>query len=203
MSDYEKGEGVSATTQQLPIMEKENARQGYILDAEDLGVEASGLKTASDGHTVLIPQPSDDPNDPLNWSSWKKNSILLTISFLAFLPDFGTAMGSVTQISQAKTWHIPVATIQQSVAINTMLSGVSGIFVVICSSYFGRAPTLFWTRLIAIAGVIWYAMAGPYHSFYAARIVVGFFVGTAQTVCDLPPLVVTQSDYTKLKAELT
>jgi len=186
MSEITKSEGVSATTHQLPIaMEKGNARQGYILDAEDLDSEASGLKTANGAHTVLIPQPSDDPNDPLNWSSWKKNSILLTISFLAFLPDFGTAMGSVTQIPQAKTWHIPVATIQESVAINTMLSGVSGIFVVACSNYFGRAPTLFWTRLVAIAAVIWYATARPYHSFFAARVVVGFFVGTAQTVCGL------------------
>jgi predicted RNA-binding protein with TRAM domain len=27
-----------------------------------------GLKLAKDGFTVLIPQPSDDDEDPLNWS---------------------------------------------------------------------------------------------------------------------------------------
>ena len=30
------------------------------------------------GDIVLIPQPSDDPNDPLNWPLWKKA--------LAFMP---------------------------------------------------------------------------------------------------------------------
>jgi hypothetical protein len=33
-----------------------------------------GLKKRGD--TILIPQPSDDPNDPLNWSELWKNSIL-------------------------------------------------------------------------------------------------------------------------------
>jgi hypothetical protein len=37
------------------------------------------LKTASDGRTVLIPQPSDDPRDPLNWSSLKKHTVLLLL----------------------------------------------------------------------------------------------------------------------------
>ena len=28
-------------------------------------------------HIVLVPQPSDDPNDPLNWPAWKKHSVRL------------------------------------------------------------------------------------------------------------------------------
>lgn len=90
-------------------------------------------------------------------------------------------MGSVTQIPQAKVWHIPVTTIQQSVAINTMLSGVSGLAVIILSNYFGRAPTFFWMRLITIAACIWYAKAESFDSFYGARILVGFFVGAGQS----------------------
>ena len=108
--------------------------------------------------------------------------MLLTISFVSFLPDFGTAFGSVTQIPQAKYWHIPVPTIQESVAINTMLSGVSGLAVVMLSNYFGRAPVFFWMKLIACAGCIWYAKAQTFESFYSARILVGFFVGAGQSV---------------------
>lgn len=37
-----------------------------------------GLKhgTGKDSHIVLSPQPSEDPNDPLNWSMFKKEAIL-------------------------------------------------------------------------------------------------------------------------------
>lgn len=26
-------------------------------------------------HIILVPQPSDDPNDPLNWPQWKKHMV--------------------------------------------------------------------------------------------------------------------------------
>lgn len=72
---------------------------GYTVNVD---VEHRGeLKTAKDGHTVLIPQPSDDPRDPLNWSPLKKHVILVIISFAAFLPDYGSATGAVTLIAQA------------------------------------------------------------------------------------------------------
>lgn len=36
--------------------------------------------TGKDSHIVLSPQPSDDPDDPLNWSKFQKG---LTMSILA------------------------------------------------------------------------------------------------------------------------
>lgn len=72
---------------------------GYIADAT--ADNQGNLKLAKDGHTVLIPQPSDDPNDPLNWSPVKKHVVLLVVSFASFLPDYGSAVGAVTLIPQA------------------------------------------------------------------------------------------------------
>lgn len=72
-----------------------------ILDVKELGAEGQGLQTAQDGKTVLIPQPSSDPNDPLNWSRLKKHVILLVITVVAFLPDFGSSIGVVTLLPQA------------------------------------------------------------------------------------------------------
>jgi len=73
--------------------------EGYITRCDTEHCE--NLRTAKDGHTVLIPQPSDDPNDPLNWSPTKKHVILLIVSFAAFLPDYGSATGAVTLLPQA------------------------------------------------------------------------------------------------------
>lgn len=88
--------------------------EGYVLDQSSDGggggdgdEEGGGhgsrrvFKLAADGHTRLIPQPSDDPNDPLNWSSTKKHLILFVIAAAAFLPDFGSATGAVTLELQA------------------------------------------------------------------------------------------------------
>jgi hypothetical protein len=79
-----------------------NESEGYLIDitTED-ETKASGIQLAKDGHTVLIPQPSDDRNDPLNWSWAKKHLILFVVSFVSFLPDYGSATGAVTLIPQA------------------------------------------------------------------------------------------------------
>lgn len=76
--------------------------EGYIVDirAGD-AADTSGLKLAKDGHTVLIPQPSDDKKDPLNWTWAKKHLILFVVSIASFLPDYGSATGAVVLIPQA------------------------------------------------------------------------------------------------------
>jgi hypothetical protein len=41
--------------------------------------------TGSDAHIVLSPQPSEDPNDPLNWPKWKKELIVAILCLGAML----------------------------------------------------------------------------------------------------------------------
>jgi hypothetical protein len=51
--------------------------------AADSELQTGRLKhgTGKNSHIILAPQPSEDPNDPLNWSWWKKHMILVIIFF--------------------------------------------------------------------------------------------------------------------------
>lgn len=83
---------------------------GYVLDVEvlkQITPKWPNYQLASDGRTILIPQPSSDPKDPLNWSWGKKHTILFVIAATAFLPDYGSAVGAVTLIPQSAEWGIP------------------------------------------------------------------------------------------------
>ena len=73
------------------------------LNVNEVGVEkGQGSQIAHDRDTDgLFPQPSSDPNDPLNWSSLKKHVTLIVITVVAFLPDFGSSIGIVTLLPQA------------------------------------------------------------------------------------------------------
>ena len=86
-----------------PDLDEIGELEGYIVDVSLIQDKTlvERLKLAKDGRTILIPQPSDDPNDPLNWSWWKKHVTLIVISMTAFLPDYGSATGAVALIPQA------------------------------------------------------------------------------------------------------
>lgn len=60
---------------------------------EDLGLDKVHLKHDQTGKVVLIPQPSDSPNDPYNWPKWKKEMFMLTIRESFFVdPNMSTPL---------------------------------------------------------------------------------------------------------------
>jgi hypothetical protein len=77
--------------------------------SDSAGSDVSQLKTTKDGTTVLIPQPSDDPEDPLNWSWAKKNLVFMTLLPGCFLTDWVITWGTTLFEAQAMTWNVSVS----------------------------------------------------------------------------------------------
>lgn len=92
-------DGISKTNA-LTIDEEKCALEGYDVSADNYD-DTSTLKRTADGRIVLVPQPSDDPVDPLNWSPAKKAITLAIVAYIAFLPDYTAGVGIVTLIPQA------------------------------------------------------------------------------------------------------
>ncbi|KAL1303125.1 hypothetical protein AAFC00_006558 [Neodothiora populina] len=161
------------------VVREFDVKEGYVLEAQE---GETRLKTALNGHTVLIPQPSDDAEDPLNWSPKKKALLLIVVSLTAALPDYGSAVGAVTLIAQAKIWGLSPDTVNHSAVGNVLMLGIGGIFAIVMASYVGRAPTIFWFLVLALATAIWCAAAQSFESFMAARILNGFFETVSQAI---------------------
>lgn len=83
--------------------------------------QLSDLKLAKDGHTVLIPQPSTDPNDPLNWSWTKKHLMLAVVSFTAFLGDYGSGAGIPLIVLQGEEWGLSPAKVNEAGNLNVLM----------------------------------------------------------------------------------
>ncbi|EGU72231.1 hypothetical protein FOXB_17258 [Fusarium oxysporum f. sp. conglutinans Fo5176] len=54
----------------------------------DLGDDEEIAKSQGHHHVVLVPQPSDDPHDPLNWSPFWKTSAMIAASSVSFMHGF-------------------------------------------------------------------------------------------------------------------
>lgn len=58
--------------------------------------------------TVLIPQPSSSPDDPLNWSWTKKHIVLCALIPGCLLSDWALTWGSVVFQLQAPEWYVAI-----------------------------------------------------------------------------------------------
>ena len=79
------------------------------------------LRLAKDGHTVLIPQPTADPNDPLNWSWTRKHLMLAVVSLTAFLGDYGSGSGIPLIVLQGEEWGLSPAKVNEAGNLNVLM----------------------------------------------------------------------------------
>ncbi|KAG0646929.1 putative MFS-type transporter [Hyphodiscus hymeniophilus] len=125
-------------------------------------------------HVILVPQPSDSPNDPLNWSVWKKDAILLIVGLSAAVVGAFGPMLSPGFVQIAAELGISVNTLSQSTAWLILTIGLSLFIANPLAKVWGRRPIFIIAVVIMFAGSVWGAFAKDYNSFLASRIISGF-----------------------------
>jgi len=61
-----------------------------------------------------VPQPSDDPNDPLNWPRWQRDFVMAIILMGALLyASIMTPMLSAAQVTIAMDLEVSIAKVSQ------------------------------------------------------------------------------------------
>ncbi|KAL9080958.1 MAG: hypothetical protein Q9159_007464 [Coniocarpon cinnabarinum] len=92
------------------------ARDGHVSPAS-----RRSLRAYSQPQTVLVPQPSEDPNDPLNWSWAKKHIILFILALSAFCGDFGSGAGIPCIVLQGEEWGLSPNHVNYSGNLNVLM----------------------------------------------------------------------------------
>ncbi|KAJ9134097.1 Major facilitator superfamily transporter [Pleurostoma richardsiae] len=135
-----------------------------------------GLKCDNSGPVpiILVPQPSDDPNDPLNWPLWKRDVITLILSITAI---FGTALGPILAANTV-TLSLYLSRDFTEVALLTgyflLGVGVAGFVFVPSSRIWGKRHLFLLGTVILIFSSAWGGASGKsYKSLLWARIIQG------------------------------
>ncbi|KAJ6527777.1 major facilitator superfamily domain-containing protein [Mycena capillaripes] len=136
--------------------------------AEKRDLEVRVESSSSDGVKLdhhglpLIPQPSDDPEDPLNWSRGQKYIIVAIASLVAFLGGFALASSNpaYAQIGLA----LDVSAIEASYigTIGIASGGIRSFVWAPISNVYGRRPVLIFSQAIGIAAGLGAAYAKSY-----------------------------------------
>ncbi|KAL1950905.1 hypothetical protein VTO73DRAFT_54 [Trametes versicolor] len=157
-----------------------------IVDGHSVAIdEAKHLKrgTGKYAHVVLIPQPSDDPSDPLNWPRWKKEACFWTLAFAASLDGALSPMVGPGYVLLAKQFNVSVDNITSSFGF--ILLGL-GIFMLAQNAL----AVKFGHRIVYLASVslqmfiscIWCALSPNLASIRAARLFQGFGMSALQSL---------------------
>ncbi|RDX40795.1 MFS general substrate transporter [Lentinus brumalis] len=161
----------------------------------ELGEEvARHLKLSSDGSKILWPQPTDEPEDPQNWTNRRKSLQLVIVTLAAITPDFNASIGIASAFAMAKQFNTTANRINQvgsSWAI--FLIGWGGVFSVMLIRRYGRLPTLFWSQVLSVLTMVGCTLAPNLATSAAMRCLNGFFATCGQVsglyiVTDMYPL---------------
>ncbi|OQO00956.1 hypothetical protein B0A48_13645 [Cryoendolithus antarcticus] len=133
---------------------------------------------------ALFPVPADDPNDPLQWPRWKKDSILVICSIYSFLANCNIIGSSVYIPLYAATFRVSFPVASQTSSYPNLCFGLGTILLIPMYMKFGRRPTMLFSQLLYAFGTLGCAVANDYNSFLACRIIVAL----GSSVCEALPV---------------
>ncbi|KAK4214903.1 major facilitator superfamily domain-containing protein [Rhypophila decipiens] len=133
---------------------------------------------------ALFPVPSPDPNDPLQWPTWKKNSILLSCSIFSFLGN-SALIGPSTYIGlYAHEFGVSANTAAGLINYPNLAFGFGSLLLVPLYRKFGRRPVMLASMLTYAVGLIAASQCTTYGGLMGARVVHAFGSG----VCEALPV---------------
>ncbi|KAK3935946.1 major facilitator superfamily domain-containing protein [Diplogelasinospora grovesii] len=166
---------MAASQDELAEAAGDEKQSGVVNDEPE--VSRSDAKT-SDGGIILIPQPSSDSRDPLNWSVSKKATIVATL-FLAMFVGFSAPFCGQLNLQQQAALY-GKTTVQITYFNSAASAGLAtgGYFWWPLSSKFGRSSVIFWTLFGQLAAQIWAPMMtrpDQYAPYLVSRYFSAFF----------------------------
>lgn len=134
---------------------------------------------------LLVPQPSDDPNDPLNQPLWKRNLQLVLLCLMGAVSVTCSSILSTDSLTIAIHYHVGFEKVALLTGYHLLAVGLTAIFCVPSARCFGKRHLYLSGGALIIATSAWAGLSyHSYNSFLAARIVQGIgYVG-----CILPLL---------------
>ncbi|KAF1929683.1 MFS general substrate transporter [Didymella exigua CBS 183.55] len=132
------------------------------------------LKYDKTGKILLVPQPSDDPNDPLNWPLWKRDVIIAILSLLSVIAATLSPLLAANTVSLAIHFKRSLTDMALATGYHLLGVGIAGFLFVPSARIWGKRHLYILGTVIVIFSCIWGGATGPnYKSFLWARIFQG------------------------------
>ncbi|KAK4954880.1 hypothetical protein LTR10_007072 [Elasticomyces elasticus] len=160
MSDHnsEKSNDDYVSNEATPTNLESNNRTGLKLDRQGL---------------PLVPQPSDHPDDPLNFSRWFKVYIAVLISGLAFIAQAGAGFINPAFRLLAKDLDVTVVEASYCTTVFILFGGILSMFTIPFANVYGRRICYIVGTIVGAVGAFVSAAASTYGGVITGRVLNG------------------------------
>ncbi|AOW00533.1 major facilitator superfamily domain-containing protein [Yarrowia lipolytica] len=135
---------------------------------------------------VKLPVPSDDPDDPLNWSYRRK--VLCMACMSAFTLCSGVASASIYSILVpiSKDSGLPLATLNQGTGYMFLFLGLGCLVWQPLGQQYGKRPMYLASLLLTLASQVWSAHAATSNGHWiGSKIFQGFVQAPIESLCEV------------------
>ncbi|KAK1816520.1 hypothetical protein LTR12_009111 [Friedmanniomyces endolithicus] len=165
---------------ELHAIEQELGKK--ILPGTELMADVGSHHFVKGGSQVLVPQPSADPHDPLNWSPKWKAMCITASTGVTFMQGLGPLALAPMFGYYIEDFNSTLPDVVKFTGVAILVLGFSNFIWVPLSTSFGRRPVYIVSQLICFGSSIWRAKATTYNSFMGACILNGIGAGPAETI---------------------
>ncbi|KAK4541958.1 hypothetical protein LTR36_007158 [Oleoguttula mirabilis] len=153
-----------------------------ILPGTEIMADVGSHHFVKGGSHVLVPQPSADPHDPLNWSTFRKTCAIIASTTATFAQGLGPLALAPMFPDYIEAFDSNLADVVKFTGYAILVLGFSNFLWVPLSTSFGRRPVYIFSLLVCVASSIWRAKAMTYNSFMGACILNGIGAGPSESI---------------------
>lgn len=147
--------------------------------------EVTKKKVKTQGNIILIPQPCNSPNDPLNWSKYRK---FVNFAILAVITGFTAATSNdagAIQDSLNELYDISYDKMNIGAGVLFLGIGWGTFFITPLASLYGRKLSYFICIFLGLLGAVWFALSRRTADAIWSQLFVGISESCAEALVQL------------------
>jgi MFS family permease len=176
------GEG----SQNKPMgMENIPRRTSHSVFRAGYGSSFGGPKKAPEKKTtkkgiLLVPQPEESGNDPLNWPTWKRDSALIAVGLYCAVGGGMTPILAAGFTDVAHEYGINVGDVSLTTGLYMLGLGVGSVIWSPTAILFGKRPVYLASAVMFLLSNVWCAASHNFTSLILARIFQGIAISPVE-----------------------
>ncbi|KAJ5100124.1 hypothetical protein N7532_007125 [Penicillium argentinense] len=152
-------------------------------------VDTQGILNVTHGQgwhdIVLVPQPTDDPDDPLRWSKSRKRSVIICVMTWCFFIGAMISGLSPAYILIEEATGISVADLSTGNGILYLFMGWGTLITQSLALKYGRRLMLVVSIIMVTGMTLWTAFVQSGGEFFANRILLGISASPQETLVEI------------------